>query len=423
MNRLDAPAAEEDLRWQRSPVVAARHREAVRTRVEDSHFGDVLLWKVVHAEVVRALADRTDDTERRHARALFEHDGDNAVPGLIQRRTHQVVHPRVDHHPSSRRIAGGDLTLDHACEQHRVRTDERAARLAVERQVAEPLLTLRRPGGTNEVGRSNGASVTVVDPEAAAGVDELEAEPSAKRLRRLEDGARRGHVAVDRRQLRARVRRHADEADSGFRRVECRNRIDEARQGYPELRLVVARRDVAVCADFLDVDTWIDPQRHTRDASLRRSSSRDASDLFHALDVDRADAGVPDADREVELLIRLRDTAVDEAFGRDAAPHRKEELRTADDICAAACADEGANDWPGAVGFHGVSDEMRRALEGPLELTGLGDHSVKVIDVARRSDRSAAIAAITDRLPRQSGERNSTERELPSCHACHSRAR
>ena len=302
-----------------------------------------------------------------------------------------------------------------------MRADHGATGLAEEREVIETVLALHHASRADEFSRANGAALAVVDAEAAAGVDELEREARAQASRRVEDRAGRREVRIDRRELRARMSRHPYEAHGGSGRVERSHGVRDARQRHPELRLVVTGRDVAVRVELLRVDTGVDANRDASDASLRGRASGDARDLFHALDVNRADADVPDTDGEIELVVTLRDAVIDEAVRRDATPHGEQQLRAAHDIRTAALVDERAHDRPGAVGLDGVRNEVRRALERVLELACLARDSIDVVDVGWGADASARVTADLGRLPRQLAEADATEHKLAARQARHGR--
>ena len=127
-------ATDEDLRGERPPVVAARHRVAVRPCIEQGDHARRVCRKRVRAEVIRALADRAYDPPRE-GRVSVTHGihGDDPMARLVERRSQEIVHTGIDHQPTLTRVADGPLrrhlVLQDRREQHPVRRDERATRL------------------------------------------------------------------------------------------------------------------------------------------------------------------------------------------------------------------------------------------------------------------------------------------------------
>src|SRR5207237_6987419 len=120
----------EDLRGHVPSSVAAPHGLPLYARVADRDQAIGFSAEHVLTEVVRALADGADDAPCAVSlvRPVRELD---AVLRAIERRAHEVVHARVEHHPASIRR---DLLLDDAADEHAVRADERASWLHVERE-------------------------------------------------------------------------------------------------------------------------------------------------------------------------------------------------------------------------------------------------------------------------------------------------
>ena len=181
----------------------------------------VVVGKLVHAEVVGALADRSDHAVGTDGCIRMCDDRHDAMTRLIERRAHEIVHAGVDHDPTTRL---GDLALDDAREQHAVRAHERATRLTIEREISEAHLVLELARRTDEIGGVDQTTLAVVDPEAAAGIDERERKARAHLARECEERARRGEIAVGGGELRADVRADADEPN--LRRVR-----DEVERG------------------------------------------------------------------------------------------------------------------------------------------------------------------------------------------------
>src|SRR5579883_2400904 len=245
------------------------------------------------------------------------------------------------------------------------------------------------PRGAHELGRpqrGRGGVARVVDPDAPAGVDERERfHPAgvAQRANELEERARPVHVGLKRPELRPDVGGHAHELEAR-RGLDQGHRRRDVLATHAELRRVVPGRDVRV-RRACELQARVDPHAHPRLAAGRARPGFDARHLLDALDLDGADAAICARDRRVELAVLLGDPAVDDAFGRDAAAERDEELRAADDVRSASLGGEGTYDGPCRVCFDGVGDEMLGPVEGGAERARLGRDTVEVVHVRRRA--------------------------------------
>ena len=131
---------DEHLGGPRGEVVVRRHREAVRACV--AHHDEVALRGHGHhalgREHVAALADRADE-EASLGGSVALGEALERVPRLVERRTNEVVHPRVHADPDP---VAGALDVGDAGEQHPRLGDERAPRLDQQRRA---LAGLERP--------------------------------------------------------------------------------------------------------------------------------------------------------------------------------------------------------------------------------------------------------------------------------------
>ncbi len=135
--------------------------------------------------------------------------------------------------------------------------------------------------------------------------------------------------------------------------------------------------------DFTQVDARVDPDTHPRPPASGARPRLDAGDLFHALDLNRTNAGRARPDGQVELAILLRYTAVHDELGRDAARQSHLQLPAAHDVGAAALRGERSNDGPRAVGLDGVGDEVPRRVERSAQIPGRGGDTIQVVHIGR----------------------------------------
>src|SRR4029079_10144911 len=104
----------------------------------------------------------------------------------------------------------------------------------------------------------------------------------------------------------------------------CENPLDRERnvvQRDAELGLVVARRNVIVRADGLDLR--IDPKPDARTPTHCLRDRRYPVDLLDALDVEREDPALTGANRQPDLVVPLGDAAVEDPLRRNACAERR----------------------------------------------------------------------------------------------------
>ena len=167
-------------------------------------------------------------------------------------------------------------------------------------------------------------------------------------------------------ELRARVDGHPDQLEVRAP-LHARHRARHVLERDAELRLVVARRDVHV-RRVRQVDARVDAHRNPRPARDRPRTRLDARNLLDALHLHRPDAQRAARERLVELVVLLRDPAVDDPLRDDAARQRHAQLRAAHDVRAASLARQRPYDGACRVRLHGIRDEVRRPLERRVEI-------------------------------------------------------
>lgn len=164
----DPAPLDEDLGRERSTVVFARHRERVGARVTN-HDVRRLFVETVVVEIVGTLAHGADDAIIRASCGSI--DGFDPVGRLIEGRSQEVVHPRINHQPAPLATHFG---LDHLGNQDPVASHEAPPRLHDEHQIRQPFVFQESDGCTCEIMRRRNWSASVVDPEAPTEVDVFE---------------------------------------------------------------------------------------------------------------------------------------------------------------------------------------------------------------------------------------------------------
>ena len=294
------------------------------------------------------------------------------MPGVVERRPHQVVHGGVDDGPAA---LAGLLDRDHAGEQHAGRRHQPAAGLDHHGHAEALADALDQRAVGLDIGRG---LVPVAHAEPAPEVEPRHRVAGfAQTLHQRDEPVEGGFEGRETRELRADVHGEADRLDPlqrGSVRVERRN----LRVVDPELVAPPAGGDLVV---GLGIHIRVDAQRDRRARACGARGRVEGLKLGRRFDVELPDPG---GEREVHLVSRLAGPGEHQAIRRDAGPESAAQLAARDDVGAGAEAGEGADHREGVVGLDRVADERvgRSSSERPVAV----DEDPVRVAIGRRAE-------------------------------------
>ena len=301
------------------------------------------------------------------------------MPGVVQARTQEVVHRRIDDHEAPR---GALFDVEHPGDQHAGVADQEAARLEHELGVQALGERAHHLGVGVQIGRRLVAvadaqpAAEIEPPEGHAGAHELAVEPDHA-LEGRAVGREVGHLRpdVDRQPLE----REARQLDGAFDRRARVSQVDA------ELVLRLAGRNAVVGAR---VHVRVEPQRHRRAQPLVARDPGQRLHLGQRLDVELKDAGL---EPERHLGRRLADPGEDDLLRGHAGGQRPAQLALRDHVGAGAAARQRAHDRQVGVRLERVADGRgqagKRAREGVVGLL----QRPRAVAVERRAEVSRQL--------------------------------
>ena len=326
-------------------------------------------------EDIGAFADRPGEV-LRHQSGVGLHQRQHVMIGVVERRTHQVVHPRVEQQEA---VIVAVLGVDHVGDHHPRVAYQKAPRLHDRRQAQRPEVLHRRG---SEVGRVGAFTIlgAVGDAQPAAHIQPLEhgallAGQMLGQVRQPPVGVGKG---LDLQQLAADVhgQRLQPHVGQGLHLAHQRRNIVE---GQAEFVASGAGGDLG---QRLRVDIRVDPQGDGRGLAQPPGGGIEGFQLGPALDVELQDPG---SQPGFQLGRLLGDPGKNDLLWRYAPGQRALELTGGDDIGADAVAGDVGDDVGVHVGLDGVADQRVERGEGGLQALDLRADMGAGVDIQRRA--------------------------------------